>query len=127
MANEPPNKAPRLSESGRRSQAEHRQRQAAALRDNLSRRKIDVELEVQSLTPIRPLGERLRAWREVTGREIGFTARLDSHLPIRIDPEEHDDWGWFSFAEAYEKIRWTDDREALEQLEASLVAEARTA
>jgi hypothetical protein len=39
MAKEPPNKAPRLSESGRRSQTEHRQRQAAALRDNLSRRK----------------------------------------------------------------------------------------
>jgi UDP-sulfoquinovose synthase len=40
--------------------------------DNLSRRKIDVELEVQSLTPIRQAGQRLRAWREVTGREIGF-------------------------------------------------------
>src|SRR5262249_34413356 len=40
--------------------------------DNLSRRKIDVELEVQSLTPIRAVGERLRAWREVSGREIGF-------------------------------------------------------
>ena len=32
--------------------------------DNLSRRKIDVELEVESLTPIRPISERLRAWRE---------------------------------------------------------------
>ena len=42
--------------------------------DNLSRRKIDVELEVQSLTPIRPVGERLRAWREVSGREIGFVS-----------------------------------------------------
>jgi UDP-sulfoquinovose synthase len=42
--------------------------------DNLSRRKIDVDLEVQSLTPIRPLGERLRVWREVTGREIGFVS-----------------------------------------------------
>ncbi len=40
--------------------------------DNLSRRKIDVELEVQSLTPILPITERLRAWKEVTGREIGF-------------------------------------------------------
>jgi UDP-sulfoquinovose synthase len=40
--------------------------------DNLSRRKIDVELEVESLTPIRPIGERLRAWQEVSGREIGF-------------------------------------------------------
>jgi hypothetical protein len=39
MANEPPNKTPRLSESGRRSQADNRARQAAALRDNLSRRK----------------------------------------------------------------------------------------
>ena len=40
--------------------------------DNLSRRKIDVDLEVESLTPIRPIGERIRVWREVTGRQIGF-------------------------------------------------------
>ncbi len=40
--------------------------------DNLSRRKIDIELEVESLTPIRPIGERIRAWREVAGRDIGF-------------------------------------------------------
>jgi UDP-sulfoquinovose synthase len=44
--------------------------------DNLSRRAIDIELEVQSLTPIRPIGERIRAWREVSGRDIGFV-RLD--------------------------------------------------
>ena len=40
--------------------------------DNLSRRKIDIELEVESLTPILPIGQRLRAWKEVSGREIGF-------------------------------------------------------
>jgi UDP-sulfoquinovose synthase len=40
--------------------------------DNLSRRNIDVELEVQSLTPIRPTGERIRVWREVSGKDIGF-------------------------------------------------------
>jgi UDP-sulfoquinovose synthase len=40
--------------------------------DNLSRRKIDVDLEVQSLTPIRPIGERIRVWHEVSGREINF-------------------------------------------------------
>ncbi len=40
--------------------------------DNLSRRAIDLELEVESLTPIRPMGERLRAWKEVSGKEIGF-------------------------------------------------------
>ncbi len=38
--------------------------------DNLSRRKIDVELEVQSLTPIQPLSVRLSAWKELTGKEI---------------------------------------------------------
>lgn len=40
--------------------------------DNLSRRKIDIELEVSSLTPIRPMGERLAAWKELTGKEIRF-------------------------------------------------------
>ena len=40
--------------------------------DNLSRRKIDIELEVESLTPIRPMSERLAAWKEVSGRDIQF-------------------------------------------------------
>lgn len=40
--------------------------------DNLSRRNIDNELEAGSLTPIKPMGERLAAWREVSGREIRF-------------------------------------------------------
>ena len=40
--------------------------------DNLSRRKIDIELEVDSLTPIQPIGERIRIWKELTGKEIGF-------------------------------------------------------
>ena len=43
-----------------------------AIVDNLSRRKIDIELECESLTPIRPMGERLRAWKEVSGRDIAF-------------------------------------------------------
>jgi UDP-sulfoquinovose synthase len=40
--------------------------------DNLSRRKIDVELEVDSLTPIRSIHDRLTAWKEISGRDIGF-------------------------------------------------------
>ena len=40
--------------------------------DNLSRRNIDNELEIQSLTPIRTMGERIAAWRELTGKTIGF-------------------------------------------------------
>jgi len=40
--------------------------------DNLSRRKIDVELEVDSLTPIAPMSVRLAAWKEISGRAITF-------------------------------------------------------
>ena len=40
--------------------------------DNFARREADVELGADSLTPIRSLEERLTAWREVSGREIGF-------------------------------------------------------
>jgi UDP-sulfoquinovose synthase len=43
-----------------------------AIVDNLARRNADVELEAESLTPIQPLGTRLAAWRECTGREIPF-------------------------------------------------------
>ncbi len=42
--------------------------------DNLSRRKIDVELGCESLTPIKPLERRLRRWEELTGRHIDYRA-----------------------------------------------------
>lgn len=40
--------------------------------DNLSRRNIDNELECESLTPIQPMGVRMKAWKEVTGKTIRF-------------------------------------------------------
>ena len=40
--------------------------------DNLSRRKIDIELGCESLTPISSIQDRIDAWREVTGKTIGF-------------------------------------------------------
>jgi UDP-sulfoquinovose synthase len=40
--------------------------------DNLSRRDIDDELGVKSLTPIQPIETRLAAWQEVSGRSIAF-------------------------------------------------------
>ena len=43
-----------------------------AIVDNLSRRNIDNELEVESLTPIRPIGERLRVWQEISGQAIAY-------------------------------------------------------
>jgi UDP-sulfoquinovose synthase len=43
-----------------------------AIVDNLSRREIDDELGVQSLTPIRPIETRIATWKKVTGRDIAF-------------------------------------------------------
>ncbi len=43
-----------------------------AIVDNLSRRNIDNELEVSSLTPIAPMSVRLKAWKEVSGKDIDF-------------------------------------------------------
>lgn len=40
--------------------------------DNLSRRKIDVELECNSLTPIQPISKRLEVWKDLSGKEIQF-------------------------------------------------------
>ena len=62
--------------------------------DNLSRREIDLELEVDSLTPIRPIGERLRVWKEVTGNEIkfhNFTVGENYHRLLTLFKEEKPD------------------------------------
>ena len=40
--------------------------------DNLSRRSIDNELETSSLTPIRPIGERIGTWHNLTGNTLNF-------------------------------------------------------
>jgi UDP-sulfoquinovose synthase len=40
--------------------------------DNLSRRKIDVDLAVESLTPIATMPDRLRAWEQTGGRPMRF-------------------------------------------------------
>jgi UDP-sulfoquinovose synthase len=43
---------------------------SVAIIDNFSRRQWDFELGVQTLTPIRPLSERLNVWQQLTGRKI---------------------------------------------------------
>jgi UDP-sulfoquinovose synthase len=43
---------------------------SVAIIDNFSRRQWDHELGVETLTPIRPLAERLRVWQELTGNTI---------------------------------------------------------
>ncbi len=62
--------------------------------DNLSRRKIDIELEVDSLTPIRPMSERLAAWKDVSGRHIRFvdmTVGRDFDLLVSLIATERPD------------------------------------
>ena len=51
--------------------------------DNLSRRKIDIDLGVESLTPIATIRDRLTAWEQVGGRQIRF-----AHLDIAKNYEE---------------------------------------
>jgi UDP-sulfoquinovose synthase len=43
---------------------------SVAIIDNFARRQWDYELGVQTLTPIRPLAERLKVWYELTGNAI---------------------------------------------------------
>jgi UDP-sulfoquinovose synthase len=43
---------------------------AVAIVDNFARRQWDHELGVQTLTPIRPILDRLRSWKELAGRTI---------------------------------------------------------
>src|SRR3954471_3234919 len=62
--------------------------------DNLSRRKIDVELEVDSLTPIRPLSERLAIWEELSGSRINletFTVGEHYHRLLSLIEDEQPD------------------------------------
>jgi len=40
--------------------------------DNLSRRRIDEELECESLTPIRPIAKRIETWERLRSRTINF-------------------------------------------------------
>jgi UDP-sulfoquinovose synthase len=43
-----------------------------ALVDNFLRRSMSTELGAESLTPIQSIGERIRAWKEVSGHDLGF-------------------------------------------------------
>src|SRR5699024_3971363 len=48
--------------------------------DNITRREIDEELEADSLTPITDINTRIAAWREVSGKTIGF-----AHIDVAQD------------------------------------------
>jgi UDP-sulfoquinovose synthase len=53
---------------------------AVAVIDNFVRRQWDYELGVQTLTPIRPLPERLRTWKDLTGNTVeSFTGDVTDY------------------------------------------------
>ena len=55
--------------------------------DNLSRRWIDTELGVQSLTPMDSIQERQRVWRETSGHSLGF-----EHIDVAGEYERFKAW-----------------------------------
>ena len=62
--------------------------------DNLSRRKIDIELQVESLTPIAPIDRRVETWKEVSGKDIkflNFDIAQDFEILLRTIKEEKPD------------------------------------
>lgn len=63
-----------------------------AIIDNLSRRNIDNELGVSSLTPIKSVSKRLKKWSQLTSKEIQFfnidiAAEYDKFLQLIMDYE----------------------------------------
>jgi UDP-sulfoquinovose synthase len=68
-----------------------RRRHEVAVVDNFTRRRCHVERGTDSLTPIRPLGVRVDAWRELTGHEISI-------FPVDITD-------WASFADTISNLR----------------------
>ena len=58
-----------------------------AIVDNLSRRWIDTELGVQSLTPMDSIQERRRIWRETSGQALGF-----EHIDVATEYERFKAW-----------------------------------
>ena len=52
--------------------------------DNLSRRRIDAELGTGSLTPIRPIEERLEVWQSISGRTLRFVNTDACHFDALV-------------------------------------------
>jgi len=73
--------------------------------DNLSRRWIDAELGVQSLTPIDSIQERIRVWKQLSGNDLHF------HL-IDIANEYHEIRSWFATHKPDAVIHFAEQRAA---------------
>jgi len=65
-----------------------------AIVDNLSRRNIDTELGASTLTPIRPIDQRIHAWKDMTGKTLAFhnfDVAEDYHLLLALIADWHPD------------------------------------
>jgi UDP-sulfoquinovose synthase len=73
---------------------------AVAIVDNFARRQWDHELGAQTLTPIRPLAERVKAWRELTGNTIDcFVGDVTDYEFLSSVIEEYEPEAVIHFAE----------------------------
>ncbi|MGH9608156.1 MAG: NAD-dependent epimerase/dehydratase family protein [Bryobacteraceae bacterium] len=71
-----------------------------AIADNFARRHWDYQLGVQTLTPIRPLPERIAAWQEATGNEIeSFPGDVTDYDFLRSFIEDFEPEAVIHFAE----------------------------
>jgi lipoyl(octanoyl) transferase len=52
--------------------------------------------------------------------ETAFAVRLEGTCDVTMDEEEHTEWGWFTFAEASEKLSWSDDKYVVELIQRKL-------
>jgi UDP-sulfoquinovose synthase len=73
---------------------------AVAIADNFVRRQWDHELGAQTLTPIRPLSERVKAWHDLTGRTIDcFVGDVTDYDFLSSIVEEYEPQAVIHFAE----------------------------
>ena len=57
---------------------------SVAIADNFARRQWDHELGVQTLTPIRPLADRLRVWQDLTGEDHRSLCRRCDRVRLSV-------------------------------------------
>jgi len=49
-------------------------------------------------------------------KEYVFGFEVDKGTNVKIDPIEHDEYGWFPFEKATELLKWDNNKDSLENL-----------
>lgn len=67
-----------------------------------------------------PIGEKWKILHPDTNKmtEHVFVLKLDKRYPPKIDIHEHTDWAYYAYEEAHELLKWTENKKALENVNA---------